>query len=79
MRLNAMWNAMGVPLMYRQQMQNLRLTSSQTFLLVRLVGNLKGSQVSLFSQHCWCYFYTLLSLNMCFGFRCIHPPLYFFD
>jgi len=31
--------------MYRQQMQNLRLTSSQTFLLVRLVGNLKGSQV----------------------------------
>ena len=52
MRLNAMWNAMGVPLMYRQQMQNLRLTSSQTFLLVRLVGNLKGSQVSLFSQHC---------------------------
>jgi hypothetical protein len=45
MRLNVMWNAMGVPLMYRQQMQNLRLTSSQTFLLVRLVGNLKGSQV----------------------------------
>ena len=43
MRLNAMFDALGVSHENRNQVEN--LNSWETFLLARLVGTLKGSQV----------------------------------
>ena len=45
MQLNSMLGAMGLS---ENQLRKEKLTTSATFLLLRLVRNLKGSQVTLF-------------------------------
>merc|ERR1711974_87579 len=45
MQLNAVWDALGIPDKYRQQMAGMKHRPWETFLLKRLVRNLKGSQV----------------------------------
>ena len=48
MQLNAEWDANGVSYKYREYLAHKKLRSWETFLLLRLVRNLKGSQVGPF-------------------------------
>ena len=45
MRLAAMFDSLGVSPWFLGQVDNLQLSTWETFLLIRLVRNLKGSQV----------------------------------
>ena len=62
MQLNAVWDALGVPDKYRQQMAGMKLRPWETFLLKRLVRNLKGSQVGSFKCSISLYFLVLYML-----------------
>ena len=45
MRLAAMFDSLGVSPWFLGQVDNMELSTWETFLLIRLVRNLKGSQV----------------------------------
>ena len=45
MRLQVVFDSLGVDPESLAKFDKLKLSTSQTFLLIRLVGNLKGSQV----------------------------------
>ena len=50
MRLEAKFATLGVDNGSLEKVDKMNLSTSQTFLLTRLVGNLKGSQVALITK-----------------------------
>ena len=69
LQLNAMWDAMGIPEKYGKQMAGMKLRPWETFLLKRLVRNLKGSQVGSFK--CSICLYFLVLSPICCAYSCI--------